>query len=317
MKRVFISFAIASGMALAGYASESSGLSVSVAVDGRTVGDAAVSKMIQSRIERSLSGAGIITGDDAALFLTVSLVPVSQNTIEGGMRNIRQVSYDLTMELLHPILGTKFGTYTVTLAGDGYDDKKAMTNAVRKLNESGSALTGFLTGAVDAASRYYDDNLETIISKARTLSVNQEYEAAIALLWNVPESATLAQRVHGELEDIFMKMQSEKCGACCRKPATLMRSSSMPKPWSGSTPLMPAARVAPTRGSLAMKSELRCGRRSRSRCVVTMSRERMQYEMAERESVRRHEMEKQRADAIAGVACAYLEQERRTVYYVW
>lgn len=46
-------------------------------------------------------------------------------------------------------------------------------------------------------------------------------------------------------------------------------------------------------------------------------RERMQYEMAERESIRKHELEKHRADAIAGVARAYLEQERRTVYYVW
>ncbi|MDE6491236.1 MAG: hypothetical protein K2L49_08785, partial [Muribaculaceae bacterium] len=125
MKRRFISLAVASCMALAGYADGSSGLSVAVAVDGRTVGDAAVSKMIQSRLERSLSGSGIITGDDAALFLTVSLVPVSQNTIEGGMRNIRQATYDLSLELLHPILGTKFGTYTVTLVGDGYDDKKA------------------------------------------------------------------------------------------------------------------------------------------------------------------------------------------------
>lgn len=46
-------------------------------------------------------------------------------------------------------------------------------------------------------------------------------------------------------------------------------------------------------------------------------RERMQYEMAERESIRKHELEKHRADAIASVARAYLEQERRTVYYVW
>lgn len=317
MKRVFISFAIASGMALAGYASESSGLSVSVAVDGRTVGDAAVSKMIQSRLERSLSGAGIITGDDAALFLTVSLVPVSQNTIEGGMRNIRQVSYDLTMELLHPILGTKFGTYTVTLAGDGYDDKKAMTNAVRKLNESGSALTGFLTGAVDAALRYYDDNLETIISKARTLSVNQEYEAAIALLWNVPESAALSQRVHGELEDIFMKMQSEKCGALLQKArnAYALKQYAEAMEWlnaidAGSPCGADARQLGDEIGASVRAEEQEQMRRDDER-------ERMQYEMAERESVRRHEMEKQRADAIAGVARAYLEQERRTVYYVW
>lgn len=304
-------------MALAGYADGSSGLSVAVAVDGRTVGDAAVSKMIQSRLERSLSGSGIITGDDAALFLTVSLVPVSQNTIEGGMRNIRQATYDLSLELLHPILGTKFGTYTVTLAGDGYDDKKALTNAVRKLNESGSALTGFLTGAVDAASKYYAANLETIISKARTLSVNQDYEAAIALLWNVPESGALAQRVHGELEDIFMKMQREKCGGLLQKArnAYALKQYAEAMEWlnaidAGSPCGVDAQQLSDEIGASIRSEEQEQMRRDDER-------ERMQYEMIERESVRKHELEKHRADAIASVARAYLEQERRTVYYVW
>ena len=317
MKRIFISLAVVSGMALAGYAAGTSDLSVAVAVDGRTVGDAAVSKMIQSRLERSLSGSGIITGDDAALFLTVSLVPVSQNTIEGGMRNIRQVSYDLTLELLHPILGTKFGTYTETLSGEGYDDKKALTNAVRKLNESGSALTGFVNGAVDAASQYYAANIETIISKARTLSVNQEYEAAIALLWNVPESAALAQRVHGELEDIFMKMQSEKCGALLQKA----RNAYALKQYAEAMEWLNAIDAGSPCGADAQQLGDEIGASVRSDEQEQMrrddERERMQYEMAERESIRKHELEKHRADAIASVARAYLEQERRTVYYVW
>lgn len=279
-------------------------------VDNTYISDLSVSKILLNKVEKSLTETGINTSDDSGLFLVITLIPMDEKTVEGGMRKIKITTYELSLELLHPILGNKFGTFTLTLEGQGFDQRKAMLNAINNLNPISSSLTSFLEKVTQDAAYYYSNNLNLILDKAKTLSKDKRYDESIALLWSLPVNNNNSDAIYGLLMEIYIKMQTESCQGILQKAnnAYALKSYEEALYWLNALePESPCKDEA-----LQLTSEINRSFRydENEKLKREEEIEKRKYQMIETDKQRSHELKTYAVDAIANVASAFFSSKK-------
>lgn len=289
---------------------------VSIVVDAASVPNENASKILISKLETALTDAGIHSESGCGLFLVAKMSCLSEQTVEGGMRKIKAKKYELTLSMVQPIMEHQFGSYSMTLDGAGTDDTKALTDAIRKINPAGSGLFKFITTISNKALDYYSTNLKNILSKAKTLSNNHEYDAAIALLWALPYSEQASPEIHRTLNEIYGKMQREQCSQLLHKARTAFSL----KQYEEASQWLAAIDAESECGGEAkaliakMGNEIRTEEKEQQRRQDAAEKRREQ--IAERDRARATDLEKHRISSMASVARAYYKSRARTVYYV-
>lgn len=299
------------GVFCIGNSAELPNIGVSVVVNCKSVPDQVIAKTLQTKLERALTDAGIPSSDEAGLFLVANIMPISEQVVEGGMRKIRQANYELDLELLHPIIGTKFGTHSLPLKGAGYDKNKTLMDAVRKINSASSSLTEFLHTSIYQASAYYANNFDAILSKARVMSQGRNYDSALTLLWTLPVSPSTSEIVHQQISEIYAKIQREECQSIMQKAnnAYALKNYTEAIDWLNAIDLdspcgEEAKALTSTIGAVIRAEE-------KEQQMRADERERRIMQMVENENQRRHELDKHKIDAVSSVARAFLGSLRR------
>lgn len=288
-----------------------SGLAFSVVLDRDNL-SGNVAKVLETKLQTSLSSAGIPSAGDAGLFLKASFSQVGEHTVEGGMRKIKTCTYVLCVSVVHPVLEHTFGSMTFDLEGVGFDADKAATDAVRKIYPQAPQFVKFLLSSQDMASAYYRDNIGSLIAKARTLASAKDYDAAVALLWSLPQSSEISSAAYSALNEIFAKMQREQCSSLLQQA----RNAYALKNYDAASACLDAIDPLSECGTEAQKLMTDIGNeiRTAEREAAAMNERAAEREaaMRDKELQRRHDTARQAASAIAAVASAYY-QSRRTV----
>ena len=287
---------------------------VNPVVDNTHIEDISVGKVLLNKIERSLSEVGINSADDSGLFLAINLIPLEEKTVEGGMRKIKITTYELSLELLHPILGNKFGTFTLTLNGQGYDKRKTMLNAISNLNPSSSSLTAFLEKATRDASNFYAGNLTVILDKAKTLSKDKRYDEAIALLWSLPVNNGNHDAIYGSLIEIYTKMQTESCQGILQKAnnAYALKNYEEALYWLNALEPESPCKDEALKLTSAINQSYRYDESEKLRREE--EKEKRKYQMIESDKQRSHELKTYTIDAIANVASAFFSSKKSLLF---
>ena len=283
-------------------------------VDNTHISDLSVSKVLLNKIEKSLTESGINPADDSGLFLTITLIPMDEKTVEGGMRKIKMNTYELSLQLLHPILGNKFGTYTLSLEGQGYDQRKAMLNAINNINPVSSSLTSFLENVTRKAADFYSNNLNVIIDKANTLSKDKRYDEAIALLWSLPVNNSNSDAIYGSLMEIYTKMQTESCQGILQKAnnAYTLKNYEEALYWLNSLEPESPCKNDALQLTAEINKSFRCDESEKLRREE--EKEKRKYQMIENEKQRNHELKTHTIDAIANVASAFFNSKKNLFF---
>jgi len=290
-------------------------LPVMAVIDNRSVDDTHVAKSLDARLNTALKSAGILSEGEAGLYLVGELIPVSEETVETGMRKIKVRNYELSLRLEQPLLDLQFGHTIVSLKGSGFDAAKAAMDAVKQFNPNASGIQGFISESVGKAHEYYATHIDAIIDKAEILRKSGQYDEAIALLWACPNSSAIHVKVYQALERIYDARQNYECSMLMKQAESayaMKRYDEMKRLLdsidSDSQCASEAIDLAKKAGVEIRKDE------SEERAREERERERA-YAHAEKNNQREYNLESQRISAISGIAKEYLRSQRPTYHY--
>lgn len=290
-------------------------LPVIAVIDNRSVDVAHIAKSLDVRLNTALKSAGIHSEGEEGLYLVGELIPVSEETVETGMRKIKIKNFELSLRLEQPQLNLQFGQTVITLKGSGFDSAKAAMDAIQHLNPYASGLQGFISDAVQKAHEYYTAHIDAIIDKANMLSKSGQYDEAIALLWACPNSTAIHHQVYQALERIYSAKQNYECSMLIKQAESAYalkkydEMKSLLDSVDSDSPCASAASALAKKAGIEIRNEEKAASAREER-----ERERA-YTAAEKDRQRECDLEKQRISAISGIAKEYLRSHRTAYHY--
>lgn len=290
-------------------------LPIIAVIDNRSVDVSHIAKSLDARLNTALKSAGIHSEGEEGLYLVGELIPISEETVETGMRKIKIKNFELSLRLEQPHLNLQFGQTVIPLKGSGLDSTKAAMDAIQHLNPSAYGLQGFISDAVQKAHNYYASHIDAIIDKANMLSKSGQYDEAIALLWACPNSTTIHHQVYEALEKIYSAKQNYECSMIMKQAESayaLKKYDEMKHLLDSIDSDSPCASIA---SALAKKAGIEI-RNDEKAALAREERERERaYTAAEKDKQREYNLEKQRISAISEIAKEYLRNHRTTYHY--
>lgn len=290
-------------------------LPIIAVVDNRTVDVHHIAKSLDARLNTALKMAGIHSEGEEGLYLVSELIPISEETVETGMRKIKIKHFELSLRLEQPQLNLQFGQTIIPLKGSGFDSTKAAMDAIQHLDPSASDLQRFILGSAQKAHEYYTTHIDAIIDKANVLSASGQYDEAIALLWACPNSNSIHRQVCQVLEKIYSAKQNYECSMILKQAESayaLKRYEEMMRLLDEIDSDSPCASAAL---ALAQKAGIEI-RNDEKDALAREEREReRRYTAAENHKQREYNLEKQRISAISDIAKEYLRNHRAVYHY--
>lgn len=290
-------------------------LPIIAVVDNRSVDVSHIAKSLDARLNTAIKSAGIHSEGEEGLYLVGELIPVSEETIETGMRKIKVKSFELSLRLEQPQLNLQFGQTVIPLKGSGFDSIKAAMDAIQHLNPSASDLQGFISDAAQKAHEYYATHIDAIIDKANMLSKSGQYDEAITLLWACPNSNSIHNMVYQALERIYSSKQSYECSMIMKQAESAYALKNYGEMKILLDVVDSNSPCATSASALAKKAGIEI-RNDEQAALAREERERERaYTYAEKEKQREYNLEKQRISAISSIAKEYLRNHRTTYHY--
>lgn len=189
------------------------GLNLGVVVPEETVDgvDAKAYKVLGTKLERMITtcGATSVNGGNHVIFPVINFV--SDDMIEGGMRNIYSVEFELTAKAVSLSTNTTFGSVTWTLKGKGYTKSEAVREGVNKLMANDARFSSFFRGVKSKIEAYYVNNKTSLIAQAKTLATQKRYEEAASLLYEYPTGVAGYKDVQTALNNIYKQYKTANC----------------------------------------------------------------------------------------------------------
>ncbi|MBG6062060.1 hypothetical protein IWX83_001855 [Flavobacterium sp. CG_9.1] len=94
---------------------------------------------------------------------------------------------EVTLFIGDGIEGTKFSSTSISVKGVGENETKAYIAAIKKISPSNINIQSFVENGKSKIIEYYNSKCDFIIKEGQTLTSQNKFEEAIALLINVPE----------------------------------------------------------------------------------------------------------------------------------
>lgn len=279
-------------------------LPIMAVVDNNSVNISHIAKSLDSKLNSAIQAAGLHSEGEEGLYFVGHLIPISDETVETGMRKIYIKNFELSLRLENPQLGHKFGSLVIPLKGFGFDSIKATIDAIKSFNPTTINIQNFITASARKAQEYYKTNIDGIIDRANTLTKSGQYDAAIALLWACPNNTSIHNKVYKSLEKIYLAKQNHNCSMLLK----MAENAYAQKNFSEMAKLIEAidadSPCASQAASLAKKA-----------AIEIRKDDREQSQREEREKERAYSLEEKRIDAISRIAKEYLKVHKVTYHY--
>jgi len=175
-------------------------------------------KLLNIASQSGLSGSG---NTAAGFILYPSVTVADESVVEGGMRNINVVNTEISFIIKHLESDNVFGAYELQLRGSGKSKQQAIDNAISKISVKNSDFKRFVEKVRTDIMAYYIENCNNILLTAQSLYQQQEYDAAIAMLYSIPDAAPCYQQALQEINLSYTAYQKQHCNE------TLQRAQAM------------------------------------------------------------------------------------------
>ena len=168
-------------------------------------------KTLGTKLERMVTscGATSVNSGNVVLFPMVNFI--SDDLIEGGMRNIYSTEFELTVKAVSLKNNTNFGSITWLLKGKGYSKSEAVREGFNKLRTNDSRFATFFDNIREKIEAYYISNRSALISQAKVLATQKQYEEAISLLYEYPSGIAGYNDVQTAISNIYKQYQTDNC----------------------------------------------------------------------------------------------------------
>lgn len=189
------------------------GLNLGVIVPDETVDDvdAKTYKSLGTKLEKMITTCGATSVNSGNIVLFPVITFIGDNLIEGGMRNLYSVEYELTVKAVSIRNNTTFGSVTWHLSGEGYSKSEAVRKGLNKLNTNDPRFSSFFYDVRRKIELYYISSQKAIIAQAKTLATRKQYSEAISILYEYPSEISGYKEVQTTLRSIYKQFQTSNC----------------------------------------------------------------------------------------------------------
>lgn len=290
-------------------------LPVVAVIDNRSVEISHIAKSLDARLNSALNTAGIHSEGEEGLYLVAELIPISDETVETGMSNIKIKRFELSIRLEQPQLNLKFGQTMIFLEGSGNNPTKAAMNAIQQFNPAASGIQEFIIKSINKAHEYYLTHIDAIIDKAKVMMKAGDYDGAIALLWACPNSTSIHKKVYTALDEIYMAKQNHECTMILKQAESAYALHNYTEmkylldKIDANSQCASEARVLAKKAGIELRNEQKAAIEREERA------KQREYAAQEKKNQRNYNLNKQRIAAIAEVAKAYARSQRTSYHY--
>lgn len=182
---------------------------ISVAMPLNSILDNNTKTILRNKLFAICTIEGVAATECGAIAMVPEVSVLDEQLVEGGIRNIRTIEINITVSVRNIITNTVFNTLTITSKGEGYSMQETLRSAIKKINEQ--EYSKFAQVTRKKVADYYRSNSANLIKKANTLSAQQQYGEAIALLTTFPESLANYSQVSTALQKIYQQYLTQNC----------------------------------------------------------------------------------------------------------
>lgn len=169
------------------------------------------SDMLQRRLESLCSRNGaFVMNNPNGFFLYPTIAVISDEVAESGMQNVYSIKAELTISA-RQIDGGVVASVSKTYRGVGRSRVQAMTALIQAINISDAEYAKFIIEAKAAAVKYYQTQCGRIMAQAEQYAATNDYRAAIATLFQVPQEASCYSIVGTKLSEYYKQYQTLLC----------------------------------------------------------------------------------------------------------
>ncbi len=262
-------------------------------------------KMLRNRFLPAMTENGVETAEISTIAIKPKISFVNRQVVEGGMRNIHTSDIQFNFVCTNLVTSTTFASCVITVRGEGFSDDDAIKNALSKVSSEDKRLATFIRTAKDKIIDYYQRNLNSVISRARTFANIQQYGEGLALLFSCPATISGYTKVNNEITTIYRLFQTQECSNIIQKARTEYANGNYDA-------------AAEYLQQIDMTSS--CAAEAKQLCIQLKQTKdaeaRRAVELIERQAQRETDLEKTRIKAARDVAVAYCKR-RTDVYFVW
>ena len=262
-------------------------------------------KMLRSKFLSAMTENGVETAEVSPIAIKLEISFVNRQVVDGGMRNIHTSDIQFNFICTNLVTYTTFASCVITVRGEGLSDDDAIKNAFSKVSAEDKRLATFIHTAKDRIIDYYQRNLNSVISRARTFANVQQYGEGLALLFSCPATISGYAKVNNEITTIYRLFQTQECSKIIQKARTEYANGNYD---AAAEYLQQTDMTSPC----AAEAERLCKQIKQTKDAEA----RRDVELTERQSQRETDLEKMRVKAARDVAVAYCKR-RTDVYFVW
>lgn len=168
--------------------------------------------MLTNKLKEVITKNGIAASTFNSRFIISANIMVTSKDILPGPPTMHAYSLDITLYIGDGFEGNAYASKTISVKGTGVNESKAYISAIKMIKPAHPEVQAFIKEGKAKIIDYYNKNCDLIITKAKNLEAQNQFEEAIFLLSSVPDACDECyEKSLKVLEPIYLKKIERDC----------------------------------------------------------------------------------------------------------
>ncbi|MFA5647714.1 MAG: hypothetical protein WC951_05335 [Bacteroidales bacterium] len=180
---------------------------------------------LQNRLMQIASLNGLGATENGAQFFMVPMISIISKDITPTAPPKVSVRMDVTLYIVDILTQNIYSQTSIEVVGVGNSEERAYTQALNAINPRHGQFRGFVEKGKEKIIEYYNSKCDVIISSAKALAGQKEYEEALYTLMSVPD---VSRECYDKSMQISIDVYQEYADQQCNESLSAAKSA-----WAG------------------------------------------------------------------------------------
>lgn len=263
-------------------------------------------RLLENRLGSIISQNGMLSAEGSRFILTMNW-NVLEKEVVGSGPTVIMYKLEVGLCIGDGMTGTKYASTTLSLKGAGNDEAKAVLKAMNGINAHKDEIAQLVKKGMDRIVKYYESNKNQILTSAKSMMNQKNYEEAMWILSQIPQEVSYYNEAQG------MIVQAYRAQVNTNAAQQLQRARAL---WAASPSRENADAVMALVGDIDPSSSSYSGVQALMKEVKGRVKSLDDSDRAEimRQNAHERNMDRARINAARNIAVAYAKSRPRVVY---
>lgn len=148
---------------------------------------AQASSLLENKLNQITTFYGLGGNSIDERFILMSVINILSKDIIAGPPQLIALNFEVSFYVGDAIDNKLFSNGSVSLKGVGKNPNEALINGIKSINQKNPVIADLVKEGKDKIVAYYESNCDLIITKAKALEAQEQYDEAIFNLVTIPE----------------------------------------------------------------------------------------------------------------------------------